>query len=178
MKSLIKPIVVLMFIALSYGAMANTEIDQKITRLQNQLGQLEKNTDLMTSDEIQKSFKEARAIYLNKSLDDNRRILGNLIYSGYVGLYAQKNWSKEHGKIAFLSLKENFEISTSHKIAAQAYASAVVGMCNQNWAKRKLAESAIGIDLGREKDMAIDYLKIHNDATSKELLNKLQKINL
>lgn len=158
--------------------MASIEIDQKITRLQNQLSLLEKNNDLMSSEEIQLSFKEARAIFLNKNLDDNRRILANLIYSGYVGLYAQINWSKEHGKIAFLSLKENFEISINHKIAAQAYASAVIGMCNQNWAKRKLVESSVGIDLGREKDLAIDYLKMHNDTKSRELLKKLQKIDL
>lgn len=178
MKYLMKLIALFMFTTLSFGAISSTEIDKKITRLQNQLGQLEKNNDLMSSEEIQLSFKEARAIYLNKNLDENHRILANLIYSGYVGLYAQKNWSKEHGKIAFMSLKENFEISISHKIAAQAYASAVIGMCKQNWAKRKLAESAIGIDLGREKDIAIDYLKMHNDEKSRELLNKLQKIDL
>lgn len=178
MKFLMKLIAFLMVATLSFGAIANVEIDQKITRLQNQLSLLEKNNELMSSEEIQISFKEARAIYLNKNLDDNRRILANLAYSGYVGLYAQKNWSKEHGKIAFMSLKENFEISANHKIAAQAYARAVIGICKQNWAKRKLAESSIGIDLGREKDMAMDYLKMHTDATSKDLLKILQKIDL
>ncbi len=152
---------------------------EQLNALIEQLCNLEKNNDMMSSSEIIKSYEAARAIVLDKSQDPDTRIRANLVYSGFQGIYAQKNLSRKHGREAFMALKENFNFSSDNKFAAIAYANAVILISTKGWAIRTLISSGLGINLKQELTTAKNQLsKFEKDSSVSTKLSELDKIYL
>jgi len=160
-------------------AFGSYDTQEQLNKLIDQLCALEKDNKLMTSKEIIKSSEASRQIVLNSSLDPEIRIKANLVYSGFLGIYAQKNLSKKHGKEAFHALKENFSFSSDNKVAALAYANAVIFISHKGWIVRKLISSGLGIDLEAELNTAkIHLLKFQKDNLVNSKIDELNKIYL
>lgn len=167
-----------MLLIFSLPALA-LESQENLNKLIDQLCSLEKNNDEMSSEEITKSYLAARQIALDNEQDPETRIRANLVYSGFLGIYAQKNLSRKHGKQAFMALKENFNFSADNKVAAIAYANAVIFISNKGWVVRKLISSGLGINLQQELSTAKTHLaKIVKDNQVSTKLNELEKIYL
>ena len=173
----IKKIFIITLLVMLSFSLAASEIQSNLEKLDQELSLLEKDNDSMTSELIKSKFELARSIALDTNQSAELRIYANLIYSGYVGIYAQKNLSRKYGQKAFEALKENFSFSANNKMAAIAYANAVIFISNKGWATRFLITKGLGVDLKHELGNAKSYLvKLERDNQVSNTLDRLEKI--
>lgn len=162
-------------------AVAAGDIDNMLVESKAYLAEIKKLSDSGAGFDTSAALEKADQILPfieDESFSRKKRSELLVIYSGIVGLYAERKKSFKKGKIAYFSTRRSLDIDPCSRIASIAFASSLIGINDTRWsyfAKKSLGIS--GTQFIKEIDFALQHLRYHNhDTKAKELMKKLKKI--